>query len=84
MHALRHYYASVLIDAGELAKAVAEFLGHADPGFTLRVYTHLFPTGEDQARRAVDAALGPLRTGASSSGELAGQTAIPSWIAQMS
>jgi integrase len=31
MHALRHFYASVLIDAGESVKAVAEYLGHADP-----------------------------------------------------
>jgi integrase len=54
MHALRHFYASVLIDAGESVKAVAEYLGHADPGFTLRVYAHLFPASEDRARRAVD------------------------------
>ena len=32
MHPLRHFYASVLIDAGESVKAVAEYLGHADPG----------------------------------------------------
>jgi site-specific recombinase XerD len=30
MHALRHFYASVLIDAGESVKAVAEYLGHAE------------------------------------------------------
>ncbi len=53
MHALRHFYASVLIDAGESVKAVAEYLGHADPGFTLRVYAHLFPSCEDRARAAV-------------------------------
>ncbi len=54
MHALRHFYASVLIDAGESASAVAEYLGHSDPGFTLRVYAHLFPSSEDRARRAID------------------------------
>jgi integrase len=54
MHALRHFYASVLIDAGESVRAVADYLGHADPGFTLRVYAHLFPASEDRARRAVD------------------------------
>jgi integrase len=54
MHALRHFYASVLIDAGESVKAVAEYLGHADPGFTLRVYAHLFPSSEDRARAAID------------------------------
>lgn len=58
MRALRHFYASVLIDAGESVRAVAEYLGHADPGFTLRVYAHLFPSSEDRARKAVDQALG--------------------------
>lgn len=57
MHALRHFYASVLIDAGESVKAVAEYLGHADPGFTLRVYAHPFPSSEERARLAVDRAL---------------------------
>ena len=54
MHALRHFYASPLIDAGESASAVAEYLGHADPGFTLRVYAHLFPSSENRARGAID------------------------------
>lgn len=58
MHALRHFYASVLIDAGESVRAVADYLGHADPGFTLRVYAHLFPSSEDRARQAVDRLLG--------------------------
>jgi integrase len=54
MHALRHFYASVLIDAGESVKAVAEYLGHADPGFTLRVYAHLFPSSDERTRKAID------------------------------
>ncbi len=58
MHALRHHYASVLLDAGESIRALADYLGHADPGFTLRVYTHLMPSSEDRARGAIDAALG--------------------------
>jgi integrase len=57
MHALRHFYASVLIDAGESVRAVADYLGHADPGFTLRVYAHLFPSSAARARHAVDAVL---------------------------
>ncbi|ARX82994.1 hypothetical protein SMD44_02408 [Streptomyces alboflavus] len=57
MHALRHYYASVLLDAGENIKALAEYLGHSDPGFTLRTYTHLMPNSSERARRAIDAAL---------------------------
>lgn len=43
MHALRHFYASVQLEAGTSIRAVAEYLGHADPGFTLRVYTHPMP-----------------------------------------
>ncbi|MFE7076552.1 tyrosine-type recombinase/integrase [Streptomyces sp. NPDC057620] len=58
MHALRHYYASVLLDAGENVKALAEYLGHSDPGFTLRTYTHLMPNSQDRARRAIDSAFG--------------------------
>jgi integrase len=54
MHALRHLYASVLLDAGESIKALAQYLGHSDPGFTLRVYTHLLPTSHERTRRAVD------------------------------
>jgi integrase len=61
MHALRHFYASVLIDAGESVRAVADYLGHADPGFTLRVYAHLFPSSEERARTAVDRLLGGQR-----------------------
>jgi integrase len=57
MHALRHFYASVLLDAGESIKAVSEYLGHSDPGLTLRVYAHLMPTSRERTRKAVDAAL---------------------------
>jgi integrase len=65
MHVLRHTYASVLLDAGESIKALAAYLGHADPGFTLRTYTHLLPTSEDRTRKAIDGAfdddgLGPV------------------------
>ncbi|MGH3848851.1 MAG: hypothetical protein ACRDRT_03980 [Pseudonocardiaceae bacterium] len=38
-------------------RALADYLGHSDPGFTLRVYTHLMPSTEDRAREAVDLAL---------------------------
>ena len=57
MHALRHWYASVLLEAGVSIKALSEYLGHADPGFTLRTYTHLMPNTEEKAREAVDRAL---------------------------
>jgi integrase len=57
MHALRHLYASVLLDGGETIRALAQYLGHSDPGFTLRTYTHLMPTSDQRTKKAVDAAL---------------------------
>ncbi|MFJ9734620.1 tyrosine-type recombinase/integrase [Streptomyces sp. NPDC101171] len=59
MHALRHFYASLLLDAGESIKAVSEYLGHSDPGLTLRVYAHLMPSSQERTRKAVDRVLLP-------------------------
>ncbi|MFI7603346.1 tyrosine-type recombinase/integrase [Actinoplanes sp. NPDC049681] len=58
LHALRHFYASALLHAGESIKAVAEWLGHANPAFTLRVYAHLMPDSPGRARTALDALFG--------------------------
>ena len=58
MHALRHACASLWLEHGVSIKAVSEYLGHADPGFTLRVYTHVMPSSGDKARKAMDTALG--------------------------
>lgn len=63
MHALRLFYASVLLDAGESIKALAEYLGHSDPGLTLKVYAHLMPSGRDRARNALGLALRPKDSG---------------------
>lgn len=57
-HALRHHFASVLLDAGESIKALSEYLGHHDPGFTLRTYTHLMPSSAERTRRAIDGLFG--------------------------
>ena len=40
-HKLRHTFASVLIAVGEDPATVMRQLGHTDPRFTLKVYTHL-------------------------------------------
>ncbi len=53
MHALRHFYASVVLEGGGSIKALSTYLGHSDPGFTLRIYTHLMPSSEAKARAAV-------------------------------
>lgn len=39
-------------------KAVSEYLGHADPGFTLRTYTHLMEVSSERTKRAIDAVFG--------------------------
>jgi integrase len=49
-HKLRHTFASVLIACGEDPASVMAQLGHTDPGFTLRVYTHAM--SRDSAERA--------------------------------
>jgi integrase len=54
-HALRHFFAGALLDGGESIRAVSEYLGHADPGFTLRTYTHLMPSSAERTRKAIDA-----------------------------
>ena len=57
MHSLRHYYASVLLSGGVDIRALSEYLGHHDPGFTLRTYAHLLPSAEGRALRAIEAAI---------------------------
>ena len=55
-HALRHFYASALLDGGESIKAVSTYLGHHSAAFTLATYTHLMPTSEERSRKAIDQA----------------------------
>ncbi|MGH3871794.1 MAG: tyrosine-type recombinase/integrase [Pseudonocardiaceae bacterium] len=58
MHALRHFYASTLLAQGVSIKELAEYLGHSDPGFTLRTYTHLVPSSYERARLAIEGVFG--------------------------
>lgn len=62
MHALRHYYASVLLAGGVDIEALSEYLGHHDPGFTLRIYAHLRPSAEGRALKAIEAAFAAERS----------------------
>lgn len=66
MYAMRHFYASVLLDAGENVKALAEYLGLSDPGLTLRVYAHLMPSSRERTRKAVAAVFGEAQSAAES------------------
>jgi integrase len=58
LHALRHYYASLLIRHGESVKTVQARLGHASAAETLDTYSHLWPDSDDRTQDAVDAVLG--------------------------
>jgi integrase len=44
-HTFRHTCASLLFEAGRNVKQVQAWLGHADPGFTLKTYIHLMDSG---------------------------------------
>jgi integrase len=64
IHQLRHYYASVMLAGGVSIKELAEYLGLADPAFTLRVYAHLLPSSHDRARTVINERSGfPSRRG---------------------
>ena len=52
LHDLRHFYASGLIADGCSVVTVQRALGHATATTTLSTYAHLWPTAEDQTRKA--------------------------------
>lgn len=53
-HQLRHHYASVMLAEGVNVKELAEYLGHHDASFTLKIYAHMLPDSHDRARSAID------------------------------
>lgn len=48
-HSFRHTCASLLFEEDRNVKQVSEWLGHADPAFTLRRYVHLMDAGVGDA-----------------------------------
>ncbi|MEQ6901775.1 tyrosine-type recombinase/integrase [Nocardioides sp. YIM 152588] len=68
MHALRHYYASLLIRYGESVKTVQARLGHASAAETLDTYSHLWPDSEERTREAIDSVLGGTDDGVADAG----------------
>ncbi|MFJ7085281.1 tyrosine-type recombinase/integrase [Streptomyces griseus] len=54
-HALRHFFASEELEAGESVVSLARWLGHSDPGFTLRKYSHFLPRAGARGSAAIDA-----------------------------
>ena len=62
MHAMRHFCASNWLAQGVSIKEVSAYLGHHDPGYTLRVYTHLMPSSNQRARLASNKIFKPRPT----------------------
>jgi integrase len=59
-HTFRHTCASLLFAGGKDVKQVQEWLGHGDPGFTLRCYVHLMDEGLGSAD-FLDAQVAPTK-----------------------
>lgn len=55
-HSWRHYFAAMYLEYSGNIRALADFLGHKDPGFTLRFYGHLMPNSRSRARKILDGA----------------------------
>ena len=53
---------SSTLAGGVSIKELAEYLGHADPAFTLRVYAHLLPSSHDHARAVINDRFSHLMT----------------------
>ena len=56
-HDLRHTAATLLLAQGVHPKVAAEMLGHANVSTTLALYSHVTPTMQEQATKAMDALL---------------------------
>ncbi|MBS4053240.1 MAG: site-specific integrase [Thermaerobacter sp.] len=56
-HALRHTYATRLLEANVHPKVVQELLGHTDITLTLNTYSHVMPEIKKAAAKALDAVL---------------------------
>jgi integrase len=53
MHVLRHTFAATLLADGISVDRVASWLGHSDPGFTLRYYAHFVKSQEHQLKNVM-------------------------------
>jgi integrase len=65
-HDLRHTCATLLIYEGRTVNEVADHLGHADPGFTARVYAHVLKDASKRRRIPIEQAISSARAATSS------------------
>lgn len=61
LYGLRHTGASLLIQAGEDPRTVADRLGHSTPLLTLSTYSHAFESAKQRTADAISAALAEAR-----------------------
>jgi integrase len=57
-HTLRHGAASLLLNEGVAITVTSRYLGHANPGITMKVYAHVLDGTSHVAASAMDSALG--------------------------
>jgi integrase len=56
-HDLRHTCATLLLSNNVTPKIVSEMLGHATIAITLDIYSHVLPTMQESAAKAMEEAL---------------------------
>jgi integrase len=59
-HALRHTFATRMVESGAEARMVQELLGHSNVVLTLNIYTHPSPERKAKAVAAIDRFLNPV------------------------
>ena len=57
-HDLRHTFATTALQSGADIRTVSGMLGHADPGFTLRTYTHTSNPMQVKAAETIGSVMG--------------------------
>jgi integrase len=57
-HDLRHTFATMALQSGVDIRTVSGMLGHADPGFTLRTYTHTTDPMQVKAAETIGSIMG--------------------------
>ncbi len=60
LHDLRHAYATTLLKAKVHPKVASAALGHSTVAFTLDTYSHVVDGDQDDARDAIQKALGGI------------------------
>lgn len=60
-HALRHVYASILIDSGMEDAKIARYMGHSNANYTRALYGHWFPEDSKADAEQLSAAIGAIR-----------------------